>query len=995
MEAHEAKFNEVVPVGPQVKYGRDGVGVRHGNSAVFRMAAPKSGWYALTLERVAACAPDGRVLEAYVGDTRVDTLGDDPEEIYEAERDSVTLVVFVKPSDITDGGVTLTLKGPGRQLAYVQGGCRFVPTEAPRKKVTLNLATGGESDYVIVVPDEDPEVLVKQAADLLQSMLAEAAGCTLPIVKESEAPAGKPAIYLGKTKAARKAGLPLDELKEWTFCKRVKGQDLFLVGVDASFVLTTRARWKGYRGTLKAVTSFLEDEVGVRFLLPGPNGTHVPKRDEIKVDTALDVTASPKIPYSYGRRYRGVYSAANNHNAIPFFKTWGGHSHMYAVPMEKYGKTHPEYFALLNGRRLPEHKETSKEYLCGHLCISNPEVQELMLKEMERQLDFGYEWVQLSESDLFQLCECANCRAIAGDDATEALWIVHRKLAQEMKKRRPGAKVVILAYRDTSMPPKSFDSLPDNVVLEMCSYRRADFERWKKHKMEKLTYVYSWEWKWGFLPNTTPLSGARQLRLFAANNVKGIYKPCFGTNLGLEGPAYYVYGKLLFNPDQDPQVLANDFYRAAYGKAYMPMKGFFDTLYERLELHASTPRFNMRFESPPYTHLTAKERWITLDPEARICYFFPPEPVLLMEEKLNLAFRMDDDPKVQARLRLVQREFIYLKYVAAIFTYYRAYKMSRSPGVFDLLDAELKRYNALIDSWYVENEEAKTNPKAAKWKGREVDGWPRPYFNYWGAYTTDSKTALRGLLSAPFTWDMARMRKQTLVSANSKRATPKEIKMRTLKIARLVAPVNLDGVPDEAAWKQTAAEDLSEIELGRLREAASFRAAYDDEGIYLSFASHYAGIEQAEFISLGRDGYRWGQERIEVFLDPFGARKKYFHFIFHPVAGYFYDGRWGFITDALDPLYGQEDPSWNGDWDYVTKVDKKKKRWTAEVKIPFSTLGVPPPKPGATWTMNVAREHPMGKTPDGKDDIELSLWSPNLAERGFCAPYAFGTLTFE
>lgn len=51
----------------------------------------------------------------------------------------------------------------------------------------------------------------------------------------------------------------------------------------------------------------------------------------------------------------------------------------------------------------------------NHLCISNPEVQELMLKEMERELDRGYEWVELAQTDGYQECECAECQAIHPD----------------------------------------------------------------------------------------------------------------------------------------------------------------------------------------------------------------------------------------------------------------------------------------------------------------------------------------------------------------------------------------------------------------------------------------------------------------------------------------------------------------------------------------------------------------------------------------------------
>ena len=157
----------------------------------------------------------------------------------------------------------------------------------------LVLIADGKSDYVIVVPDgQDVRNRVKRASDLLQSTLAEAAGVKLPVVKESELKAGMPAIYLGRTQAAAKAGLPLKDLKGWTFLKQVKGRDLFLVGIDDTAGIK-ESDYIEYFGSLKAVTSFLEDEAGVRFLLPGPNGIYIPKRDRLCVKADLNVRQSP------------------------------------------------------------------------------------------------------------------------------------------------------------------------------------------------------------------------------------------------------------------------------------------------------------------------------------------------------------------------------------------------------------------------------------------------------------------------------------------------------------------------------------------------------------------------------------------------------------------------------------------------------------------------------------------------------------------------------
>jgi len=604
----------------------------------------------------------------------------------------------------------------------------------------LAVVAGGALDYVIVMPDgDDPRERVAKAAGLLQSMLAESTGCNLPVCKEAEAPTGKPRIYLGRTAAAGKAGLPLDGLKGWSFCKRVVGKDLFLAGRDESAKIKDKTE-KEFLGTYKAVTSFLEDEVGVRFLLPGTNGLYVPKHAELKVDAGLNITASPGIPYCYGRLY-GDISIAHNHLDIPFYKTYGGHSYYDAVPVEKYAQTHPEYFVLSGGKRVPAFGK--ENYQRNHLCISNPEVQELMLKEMEMQLDLGYEWVQLAQTDGYRPCECRKCKAIAGADRGEALWIVHRSLAEEMKKRRSGKKIVILSYGPTRLPPKTFDKFPDNVVIEMCSYAPEDFEGWEKYGVEKVVYVYNWGTyhPLGFLPKRSPAWCAKQLRLFAENNVRGIYKCGFGDSIGLEGPVYYVYGKLLFDPSADPQALADEFYRAAYGRAASSMKYFFDALHKRLDNQNGDSVIDLLPQSA----------------EDHICHCFPPDLILIMENHLKIAFKRDADPRVQARLRLVQREFQYLKNLSAIFAYYRAFRTGGSWEVFDLMAAEINSRNALIDSWYVEVK----RDNGSTWNMKMEDG-----FSFFGDAKKDYlKLNGRLLDRPPMTWDLKKIRETKIVPA--------------------------------------------------------------------------------------------------------------------------------------------------------------------------------------------------------------------------------------
>ncbi|MCB1089573.1 MAG: hypothetical protein KDM63_21215, partial [Verrucomicrobiae bacterium] len=266
----------------------------------------------------------------------------------------------------------------------------------PANAKEITLIAGGRSDYVIACAETVDQARVTKAAEALQFYLSEATGVELTIVAESKVPKATPAIYLGWSEAARRSGIVVEETKDWGYHNRVVGRDIFLVGEDREAVIADgpRPRTTGVYGSFKAVTAFLESQVGVRFLMPGRLGTHIPKADRLVVDGALDEHWSPIFRYLGGRMSSYAIRAGDDLEAMAFgfanhmfgesefLFDYGGHSYIHAVPEKEFWPGHPEYFAEADGIRSPKN---------NHLCISNPEVQDLMLAEMERQLDRGFQ----------------------------------------------------------------------------------------------------------------------------------------------------------------------------------------------------------------------------------------------------------------------------------------------------------------------------------------------------------------------------------------------------------------------------------------------------------------------------------------------------------------------------------------------------------------------------------------------------------------------------
>ena len=89
--------------------------------------------------------------------------------------------------------------------------------------------------------------------------------------------------------------------------------------------------------------------MGVRFLYPGETGIEFLRQPVVAVPNNLDVIKSPvaRFNFSYFQR-DDPYYIANNY----LFPVSRGYNNWEScAPADTYRKTHPEYFALVNGQR--------------------------------------------------------------------------------------------------------------------------------------------------------------------------------------------------------------------------------------------------------------------------------------------------------------------------------------------------------------------------------------------------------------------------------------------------------------------------------------------------------------------------------------------------------------------------------------------------------------------------------------------------------------------
>jgi hypothetical protein len=150
------------------------------------------------------------------------------------------------------------------------------------------------------------------------------------------------------------------------------------------------------------------------------------------------------------------------------------------------------------------------------------------------------------------------------------------------------------------------------------------------------------------------------------------------------------------------------------------------------------------------------------------------------------------------------------------------------------------------------------------------------------------------------------------------------------------APV-IDGVVDKAEWS-FAARTLPFVDLqsGRMAEdAACCWLGYTPEALYVAFRFNrpaYAGAPKAA----GLADAVWGDDSIEFFLRPVFGEKYEYNFVVN-TKGVRAEGRRTGVTQR----------DWNAPWSAAARLTPE--GYEGEMMVPFASLQVPAPKPGAVW----------------------------------------------
>ena len=165
----------------------------------------------------------------------------------------------------------------------------------------------------------------------------------------------------------------------------------------------------------------------------------------------------------------------------------GHHNFNYWIPGSVYGKSHPEFFAEINGKRInPSGGDTL--LLSEQLCTTNPELRREIVARMADYCAAHPEikTISLIPNDGFGWCECENCSKFydknkkgdfysVSEHVYKADVIYHdllREVSSELQKVRPDIQVTFCAYINYCAPSAGF-KLERGMAVHMAVYWRC------------------------------------------------------------------------------------------------------------------------------------------------------------------------------------------------------------------------------------------------------------------------------------------------------------------------------------------------------------------------------------------------------------------------------------------------------------------------------------------------------------------------------------------
>ncbi|OGD18615.1 MAG: hypothetical protein A2W03_03965 [Candidatus Aminicenantes bacterium RBG_16_63_16] len=458
----------------------------------------------------------------------------------------------------------------------------------------------GRPAATIVIPEGAGET-ERRAAEILRTSILKMSGVDLP-VREARQPGGPAVAAIGFPPEAlpQTVAPSLRAMRADGFVATTSTGNLYVCG--------------GGKGVIYGVIHLLEKYYGCRRY--SPTVEVFPKRDDLYLGCLLEVDN----PVNEVRIVNGEFALD------PDYRDWmrlhdprdlygaGYYVHTFQrlVPWQAYFEAHPEYFALMNGKRIIDQP-----------CLTRPEVFDIAIarlrEEMAAQPDKKI-W-SVSQNDNSSYCQCPECLKVIEEEGSPAGPII--RFVNRIAALFPDKTISTLAYQYSRPAPRLARPVP-NVEVMLCTIElnrsrpiaedpsSASFVRDIEDWGRICGNIYLWDYTVNFSHHVSPFPNLHVLgpniRFFVDHGVRKHFQQT-NTSPGHEWSELksYLLARLLWDPRADVDDVMDDFLDGYYGPAGPILRRYIEAL--RGALERSGARLDI-YEPPAVhaaTHLSAAD----------------------------------------------------------------------------------------------------------------------------------------------------------------------------------------------------------------------------------------------------------------------------------------------------------------------------------------------------------------------------------------------------
>ncbi|GDY07426.1 hypothetical protein LBMAG52_09120 [Planctomycetia bacterium] len=458
-------------------------------------------------------------------------------------------------------------------------------------------------DFRRVVIADGASKVQRAAADELASYAGRVVGTKLDVIPFGKLAADAPGLsfFVGDDVAERVLGQSPKPWKTEEWMLRTVPNGLVLAGHDGDadpWSIGTAA------GSMLAVYTLLEDHLGVRWFWPGEFGEHVPSR----ADATLPVLKERRQPAFEIRSIQlGYPSTYHTKTFTEASRKWMRRARLGWVKSAIFGhswgsafdlrtdvtfREHPEWFALVNGKRRPP-----------QMCTTHPEV---IARMVDYVLKGKQDIMNISPSDGGGFCECERCRALdvpgvlAYDKKTpqlsDRMFTYANEVARRVREQNPEKGCGMFAYTYYHKPPLKIKTLEPNLYLSFafqCAAHRdpENLREWRESVSgwQKLGAKMVIREGWGsHYFHDLPWIHHRQITANLAEGHRLGFVAAYGEgskSFATQAPNSWAITHMMWDPNRDASKLMRDFYDSAYGPVAKEMEAYFETYNQALDVN--------------------------------------------------------------------------------------------------------------------------------------------------------------------------------------------------------------------------------------------------------------------------------------------------------------------------------------------------------------------------------------------------------------------------